>query len=161
MPPPPPSPRMRKAGRKPRRTCAHKQHRNALLRGNMLPIKLTHVEAADEEDRGGDGRHEYRGNQSRRKAEHSERRPGRIQCIGERASSLNLILTVELIIFKMSLFLFHRFWPLTEASRVRCSVDFLQIFLKEVAAREQFSAAVSLLYTALLKVFARLHLRYE
>ena len=32
---------------------------------------------------------------------------------------------------------------LTEASRVRCSVGFLQIFLKEVAAREQFSAAVS------------------
>ena len=47
---------------------------------------------------------------------------------------------------------------LTEASRVRCSVEFLQIFLKEIAAREQFSAAVSLLYTALLKLFARLHL---
>ena len=46
---------------------------------------------------------------------------------------------------------------LTEASRIRCSVEFLQIFLKEVAAREQFSAAVSLLYTALLKY---LRLRY-
>ena len=40
-------------------------------------------------------------------------------------------------------------------SRVRCSVEFLQIFLKEVTAREHFSAAVSLLYTALLNIFAR------
>jgi hypothetical protein len=32
-------------------------------------------------------------------------------------------------------------------------VEFLQIFLKEVAAREQFSAAVSLLFKALLNIF--------
>ena len=54
---------------------------------------------------------------------------------------------------------------LTEASRVRCSVEFLQIFLNEVAAHGQFPAAVSLLYTALLKIFAvtvgpTVHLRY-
>ena len=45
---------------------------------------------------------------------------------------------------------------LTEASRVRCSVEFLQIFLKEVATREQFSAAVSLLYTALQGITCKL-----
>ena len=42
---------------------------------------------------------------------------------------------------------------LTEASRVQCSVEFLQIFLKEVAAREHLSAAASLLFKALLKIF--------
>ena len=47
---------------------------------------------------------------------------------------------------------------LTEASRVRCSMEFLQIFLKEVAAREHFSATASLLFKALLIIiFARLH----
>ena len=76
MPPPPPPPRMRKRGEAAQNVP--QQHRNALLRGNVLPIKLTHVETANEEDRGGDGRHEYRGNQSRRKAEHSDRRPRKI-----------------------------------------------------------------------------------
>ena len=55
--------------------------------------------------------------------------------------SLGETLIRTMFVSKMTVF------GLTEASRVRCSMIFLQIFLKEVAAREQFSA-VSLLYTA-------------
>jgi len=69
--------------------------------------------------------------------------------------SLGETLIRTIFVSKMTVF------GLTEVSRVRCSVEFLQIFLKQVAAREQFSAAVSVLYTELQKIFARLHLRNE